>query len=125
MVRNRRLVDPAPMDIEELKEKLAASGSGPGHPYPSALRRAVLEYAESAHAQGRTWDASAKELGIHPGTLTKWRSRSQPKGQAQLLPVVVAEPEPAAATGAVLEFGDARVAGLALPELVSLLKALR
>ena len=111
------------MDFDELREKLAASGSGPGHPYPDELRAAVLEYAAKAHAAGACWDATAKELGIHPGTLTKWRSRAKPK--ARLLPVVVAEPEPTADHGVVLEFGDARVVGLDVAALAELLRALR
>jgi hypothetical protein len=109
------------MNARELKKRLKASRAA-GAQYPVELRRAVLDHARSEHAQGRSWDAISRDLGLCNQTLAYWRSKST----SALVPVtVVGEAKPELpAREVTVECGPLVVRGLDVSGVAELLRRL-
>ncbi len=104
----------------QLRSELAACGRRyRAERYPDELRQRAVYVAESLRVQGMSWTRAARELGIHPDTLCRWREAEAAGG---LVAVEVVEE---VAREAVLVLpGGTRVERLTMEQLVTLVQAL-
>ncbi len=61
--------------VRRLRSRLEALSRGrapPGVRYPAELRTEVVELAREAYGAGIGASAGAKQLGLPPGTITRW-----------------------------------------------------
>jgi len=86
--------------VRRLRSRLEACSRGRaprGVRYPAELRTEVVELAREAPGAGMRAGALAKQLGLPPGTITRW-SRHVPRRRvrririARPLPAVIAAP---------------------------------
>ena len=104
----------------KLRPELATCGRrGHAEPYPDELRQRAVYVGESLHMQGMSWSRAARELGIHAGTLCRWREAEAADG---LVPVEVLEEEEQEMV--LVPSCGARVEGLSVGQLVTLVRAL-
>jgi hypothetical protein len=97
--------------------------------YPKELRELAVEYARRARGRGAPWQRIGEELGLCKATLGRWvergKERSAPLGHSALHEVeLVVERSVASRPVLVMPCG-ARVEGLTVGDLVSVLEALR
>ena len=97
-----------------------------GRRYPEELRQLAIEYARQAREQGHGRRWVAQRLGLSKGTVIHWLRGNVEAGGLPLRVHEVKLTEPAAAVGqAVLVMpSGARVEGLSLSDLATLLGAL-
>jgi hypothetical protein len=100
-----------------------------GFRYPKELRELAVEYARQGRGRGAPWRRIGEELGLCKATLERWVERgkepSASVGHSALHEVgVVVEPSVASRPVLVMPCG-ARVEGLTMGDLVSVLEALR
>jgi hypothetical protein len=116
----------------KLRMELAtANRGGAGRPFPEQLRRAVVDYAAEAMAEGESPDNVSRELGVSGMSIKRWTERAG-RGAAkreQLRRVeIVADlgaPTVAAMMPGVVVHTRAglRIEGLTLPALAALVRA--
>lgn len=118
---------------KKLKRRIAATARNQGgrRRYPAALKRAVVTQAEKWRGDGGALSVLAAELDIDTTMLTKWMRKGQPRAAQEqeggLRRVIVAEERSAQDPGAgpvVVLPGGVRIEGLALEEVISLVKVL-
>ena len=101
-----------------------------GFRYPKELRELAVEYSLQARGRGAPWQRIGEELGLCKATLGRWVERgkepSASVGRSALhaVEVVVVEPSVASRPVLVMPCG-ARVEGLTVGDLVSVLESLR
>lgn len=113
-------------DLQKLRRAVADArrrGRGPRFQYSADLRRRVVLAASAHREAGRSVTAMAAEVGLDARTLRAWvDGGSSVFREVRVEPVADAAPVPA---GLVLVTpGGYRVEGLALADVVSVLRAL-
>ena len=102
-----------------LSRAISQVGVGPGRRVPPELKAHVSSYAKGRRAQGTSYAAIGRELGLAEQTVQRWCAGTS---RPAMVPVeVVAEGRSGIALVAPSGY---RVEGLSLDELVSLLRAL-
>lgn len=91
--------------------------------YSPELRQLAMEYAALASAQGASRREIAESLGLSEPTLVRWQQGSGAAGPTPLHEVVVVERAHASNPVLVMPSG-ARIEGLSVADLVSVLEAL-
>jgi hypothetical protein len=87
--------------------------------FPVEVRAAVADYARQGRAQGRTWSAIAKDVGVARGTVRDWT-----KQYGGFLPVVVTpEPSPIRASLLLSSPNGFLLDGLDLEQAIRVLQA--
>jgi hypothetical protein len=89
--------------------------------YSRQLRQVALDYAELARAQGQGQREIAEALELPEATLTRWQKA---RGDSVALHEVVVVDRPQVGQLVLVLPSGARVEGLSVPELVSVLEAL-
>jgi len=113
-------------EVKRLRERIASLGVNARgrREYGAEVRDALVAFVRRRSVAGQSATASAKELGLNPATVIGWL-RSEPSNamrpvESDLIAVEALRAE------FVLEVGnDLRVAGLALDQLVELIRRLR
>jgi transposase len=112
------------MDSRELKRVrlLIERGRGAGRRLSVVARSEVVAFIDGAHADGASYGALARELGVSGQTLANWRAQEQ---RSQLLPVRVSAMPPVASTSIVVHGPRGlRIEGLTLDDVGELYKRL-
>ena len=112
--------------VRRLRSRLEALSRGKaprGVRYPVELRAEVVRLAREAHGAGVRAGALAKQLGLPPGTITRWGGRG-PRQRLRRIKIVPARPavmSPPSAPGLVTLRGW-RVEGLDVATLLRVLQ---
>lgn len=110
-------------ELHNLRRELAIRGRGRGKVYEPTLRLRITDWARRAIARGMSIPAAAAALPVHPETLHAWLAHA-PTTTA-LVPVqVIAETPQSQAGLRVVSPAGFRVEGLALDEVIALLRVL-
>ncbi len=111
-------------ELRSLRRQLAARARGRGKRYAPDLRSRATAWAQRAIAGGARLTEVARALDIDDETLRKWL-RKDSTATTSLVPVEVIVDEPVALAGVrVVSPTGYRVEGLALDEVVALLRVL-
>jgi len=109
---------------EALRRELAdsvAGQEGGGRRYPAVLKRRATAYATERRAAGSTTAVVAAELGLAHVTLSRWMAASE----TTFRPVELAPAKlPASPRLVVVSPSGFRIEGLALTDVVDLLRAM-
>jgi len=119
--------DAATMEADELKRALAECHVARGKRVPAELRDAAVALAHHNKQLGKSYGATAAELGLNFHTLANWRVRAneaEPDVEGEMAPVAVVADESEARGTLVVEYGPLRVSGLALTDVAELLRML-
>lgn len=112
-------------EARRLREHLAAQERGRGKRYDRALRERIVAFAELRRAEGRSWAATAKELGARFETVRRWcrgRRAATATTSALALRRVEVVADRAATPLAVVSRGGLRVEGATLDEVIAILR---
>jgi transposase-like protein len=117
----------------KLRALLASTGySGMGRLYSAELRRAVVEFADAAVAEGRSQLSVARELGISAANIGRWRrgaggdeGRTAEMCRVQLEEPSRGEQEEGNGGLVVRTASGLHIYGLTFPELTALVRAVR
>lgn len=112
-------------------QHVARTREGRGRRYPTALRRAVVEHAQQRLEHGASLRAVARAVGLADQTLSYWLRSAEPPESGPVMRAVAVRPEldaPPATTGTpagavVVTPQGLRIEGLALAEIVSLVRS--
>lgn len=100
---------------------------GPRNRFDERLRGRVVEAVRERLEAGESLAALRRSLGLGHSTLTEWMTKSSvvvaDRRPAAWVPVVVESKEPGRSF--VLELGSGRITGLALEDVVELVRRLR
>jgi transposase-like protein len=111
------------MEADELRRALAEHQGGRGKKFPSELRDAAVTLANRSKQSGKSFGATARDLGLNVATLANWRAQAEEE-EGEMTPVELVADELEARGTLIVEYGPVRVSGLALAEVAELLRML-
>ena len=109
-------------ELRDLRRELAACERGRGKRYPAALQERIKDWARREIGRGVSTRSAADAISLHSETLRKWLLDDA--GAMALVPVEVVGDQPSTARFTVVSRAGFRVEGLALDEVVALLRVL-
>ena len=94
---------------------------------PDDVRACVLEYAEAARADGRSWAEIGETVGLSASAIVRWRTeegRRRRRDQGRVVPVEIVDEAVSASSTLVLVTGPYRLEGLDAADAAEVLRRL-
>lgn len=117
-------------EVERLRRALRERAPGQGKRYPAELRARAAAWVKRRRAEGMGWGLLGAELGVRWETLRSWcRTETAPPRKLARVTVVKerrrhGDDSPERTLAVVVSPSGYRIEGLALADIVSLLRAL-